>query len=157
MPQQPHLALLDMKHHGEHPAKETHFGLLYLRSYPFSQYSKPMTLLEFWIINGLVNSGWAPVDLALHEHNSKMLELLHLRKQFTLKQLFQQSAMIVDLEVLTLILTASHSATDQPRVCWRSLPGKATRTTSWAKSRNTILRSPTWTRYPPGLHLEILS
>ncbi|KAF7642496.1 hypothetical protein LDENG_00256980 [Lucifuga dentata] len=57
--------------------------------------------------------------------------------------------MVSDLEVPTLIPVASHSASNLPSVRQRSLSDEASRTTSSAKSRDTILRSPNWTPSDP--------
>ena len=70
---------------------------------------------------------------------------------------FRQSTMASDLEVLTLIPATSHSAAKHPSACWRSQCVEANRTTSSAKSREAILRSPNRTLSSPRLHLEILS
>jgi len=62
-----------------------------------------------------------------------------------------------DMEVLTLIPTASYSAANRPSACWRSRSDVANRTTSSAKSRDKLPRSPNRTLSSAMLHLEILS
>ncbi|KAF7652369.1 hypothetical protein LDENG_00097780 [Lucifuga dentata] len=57
--------------------------------------------------------------------------------------------MVSDLEVLILIPVASHSASNLFNARRRSLSDEASRTTSSAKSRDAILRSPTWTPSNP--------
>ncbi|XP_060894277.1 uncharacterized protein LOC132974322 [Labrus mixtus] len=69
---------------------------------------------------------------------------------------FRQRTMASDLEVLTLIPAASHSAANHPNACWRFQLEEANKTTSSAKSRDEILRSPNWKPSSPRLLLEIL-
>nr|XP_049573891.1 uncharacterized protein LOC125967159 [Syngnathus scovelli] len=71
--------------------------------------------------------------------------------------LFRSRTMDSDLEVLTLIPTASHSAANRSSESWRSRPEEANSTTSSAKSRDAMLRSPNRTPSTPRLRLEILS
>ncbi|KAK3521271.1 hypothetical protein QTP70_002922 [Hemibagrus guttatus] len=65
--------------------------------------------------------------------------------------------MASDLEVLTLIPAASHSAAKCPSACCKSRPEEANRTTSSAKISDEILWSPNRTPSSPWLCLEILS
>ncbi len=69
---------------------------------------------------------------------------------------FRSSTMALDLEVLILIPTASHSTTNRPSARWRSRPDE-TKTTSSANIRDEILWSPNQTPSSPWLRLEILS
>jgi len=94
------------------------------------------------------------------EQDPEIHELLRLRQQLTPNpegNIFRQRTMASDLEVLTLIPTAAHSTANHPSACWRSQSDVADRTTSSAKSRDAILRSPNRTLSTPRLHLEILS
>uniref|UniRef100_A0A8C2WQY3 THAP domain-containing protein 1 n=1 Tax=Cyclopterus lumpus TaxID=8103 RepID=A0A8C2WQY3_CYCLU len=70
---------------------------------------------------------------------------------------FRQSTMASDLEVLTLIPAASHSAAKRPSECWRSRSEEANRTTSSANSREAIPRLPNRILSAPWLRLDILS
>jgi len=67
---------------------------------------------------------------------------------------FRQSTIASDLEVLTLIPAASHSATKRPRECRRPWSEDANRTTSSANRREAI---PNLTCSTPRLRLDILS
>lgn len=60
-----------------------------------------------------------------------------------------------DLEVLTLIPAALHSATNHPSNHWRSQPDEAFRTTSSTKSRDAMLTPLNWISFAPQLCLEI--
>ena len=72
------------------------------------------------------------------EQDPEILELLRLRQQLTpnpegaLHSFSGRGTMASDLEVLTLIPTASHSAANRPSACWRSRSDVANRTTSSA-------------------------
>ena len=61
------------------------------------------------------------------------------------------------LEVLVFIPAPSHSAANRSSESWRSRPDEANRTTSSAKSRDPILKSPNQTPSTPWLRLEIMS
>ena len=155
-----------------HPTKEAHFGRLYPRSYSYGHYPKLMTIVEGWTGKSrALPSGSAPSTLqwsftmpaltasstrlsisrsilpSLVKKTPRYLNFLawgsaSLPLQSTV---FWQRTMASDLEVLTLIPTASHSAANRPSACWRSRSDGANRTTSSAKSRDAILRSPSRT------------
>ena len=69
--------------------------------------------------------------------------------------LFRLRTMDSDLEVLILIPAASHSAVNRSSKSWRSRSDEANRTTSSAKSRDPILRSPN--RTPPLTRSAVFS
>ncbi|KAK3514175.1 hypothetical protein QTP70_005259 [Hemibagrus guttatus] len=94
------------------------------------------------------------VNLTIHpsltrKQDPEIIKLFHLRKELP--------SMASDLEVLTLIPAASHSAAKHPSACCKSRLEGANRTTSSAKSSDGILWSPNRTPSNPWMYLEILS
>ncbi|PWA21279.1 hypothetical protein CCH79_00009436 [Gambusia affinis] len=91
----------------------------------------------------------------------EILELLHLVQDSLTRRrhstLFQLKTMASDLEALILIPAASHLAANRFSESCRSRHDEANRTTSSAKSRDSILRLPKRMHSTPWLLLEILS
>ena len=95
-----------------------------------------------------VTADATPVCLAIsrsrvnltHEQSPEILELLHLGQQLTLST--EGSNPMFPAGNLGLILGGADSQPICFGVCWRLRTDEANRTTSFAKSREAILRSP---------------
>ena len=107
----------------------------------FSQLLYTEFLLDDWSSMRYLNSSsWGRTSIWTWRENSTIFQLL-----------------VSDVEVLSLIPAASHSAANGSSKSWRSSLDEANRTTSSAKSRSAILRSSNWNPSGPQLRLWIPS
>ena len=102
-----------------------------------------------------ITNPYIPITL---EQDPEILELLCWSRSSPPNQrgqstIFWQGTMNSDLDLQTLILTASHLAANHPSACWWSQAKEANKTTASAKSSDFFWGS----LYCPWLRLKILS